>query len=158
MAGRTKIAVRRRTRAVSHPTPSTKKTHLSVGFFGGEGGMLSTLVLSVEMYRLDYQPFRLVPVSASSPSRDPPYGLGSRCAIKPRCLSASGSNQLQRQRKRPKWGVFFGGEGGIRTRGTVTRTHAFQACSFGQLGHLSQLLENIADIASGALDCCLQFP
>ncbi len=24
-----------------------------------------------------------------------------------------------------------GGEGGIRTRGTVTRTHAFQACSFG---------------------------
>ena len=26
---------------------------------------------------------------------------------------------------------WHGGEGGIRTRGTVTRTHAFQACSFG---------------------------
>ena len=27
--------------------------------------------------------------------------------------------------------AWHGGEGGIRTRGTVTRTHAFQACSFG---------------------------
>ncbi len=29
------------------------------------------------------------------------------------------------------------GEAGIRTQGTVSRSHAFQACSFDQLGHLS---------------------
>ena len=32
---------------------------------------------------------------------------------------------------------FFCGEGGIRTRGTLTSTHDFQSCSFDQLGHLS---------------------
>ena len=31
-----------------------------------------------------------------------------------------------------------GGEKGIRTLGTLSRTHAFQACSFNQLRHLSK--------------------
>ena len=34
---------------------------------------------------------------------------------------------------------FCCGEGGIRTRGTLTSTHDFQSCSFDQLGHLSNL-------------------
>ena len=63
------------------PKEAAKKPHRKVGFFGGEGGMLSTLVLSVVMYRLDYQPFRLVPVSASSSFRHSPYGLEWRCAM-----------------------------------------------------------------------------
>ena len=35
----------------------------------------------------------------------------------------------------------FGGEGGIRTLGTVTRTLDFESSPFGQLRHLSEVIK-----------------
>ena len=41
----------------------------------------------------------------------------------------------------PWWAPFIGGEGGIRTHGTVARTLDFESSPFGQLRHLSKSVE-----------------
>ena len=72
------------------------------------------------------------PRDRTRPARAPPTQPPSRLLTRPLRLEArracNKAAQVPVKRACTNRG---GGEGGIRTRGTVARTHAFQACSFG---------------------------
>ena len=50
----------------------------------------------------------------------------------PSNLGFESSDSVKRKfpNKQARWGIFSGGERGIRTLDTVSRIHTFQACSF----------------------------